>query len=98
MKVQTLKKLQEKVSLESQTNFSIGIELVPNLPNAATFSNETLYKEYADTINNFTAVELFNYESDGYSRIKLFKGSEQKRFALPDNSTFAVNYTIMEQD
>ena len=72
--MQTYSELEETLSLAKESNFSIGVELIPALPDFITAQNETLYTEFANTINNFTSLILYNYESNGFQPIKLLEG------------------------
>ena len=71
LKMQTEEELNEKINLGKQTNFSIGIELIPSLDDDELLRNETAYDQYVQTINNFTSLSQFNYVSNGYGPIKL---------------------------
>ena len=94
--MQTYSELEETLSLAKQSNFSIGVELIPAIPDYITAQNETLYTEYANTINNFTSLILYNYESNGFQTLKLLEGKQSKWKLSPDNTTFKENHTIME--
>ena len=73
--MQNYSELEENISMAKQSNFSIGVELIPAVPDYITAANETLYTEYAITINNFTSLTLYNYESNGFQPLKLHEGT-----------------------
>ena len=56
--------------------------------------NKTLYTEYVETINNYTEISVFNYESNGYEKTELIGGDaimKEVVFGKIDNSSWYYN-------
>ena len=66
--------LTKDIEFKDFTNITVGIEMAPALTDIWRRRNETLYSEYAQTINNFTEIQLYNYISNGYSNLTFGDG------------------------
>ena len=61
--------LKNDIKLDKYSNFSIGIELAPSQADLWLRFNETLYEHYVETINNYTEVRAYGYETNGYKNM-----------------------------
>ena len=85
------KDLEENISLSQYKNFSIGLQYNTNLFDP-TLSKDK-YDHYVELLFNCTELVLYNIETQGFGKDRMFGGNKFEKF--PDGTP--IEYTILDK-